>query len=167
MKKIFLVFLMILCATSGCITTVVAASPADVATIDTTSLGESSASVEYFEDGSYLVTTIQSTPTPRASVYTKNGTKEVTLYNSSDEVQWIYYLVGTFTVETGVSSVCTNSTFSYTIYDNSWSLTDHSNSYSGNAAYGTAVFKRKVLFITTSTQNIDARVMCDVNGVIS
>lgn len=122
---------------------------------------------EYFDDGSYLVITIEQSLTPRASTYTKDGHKSVTLYNSDDELQWEYILVGTFKVTTGVSAVCTNSTYEYTIYNNSWSLTAHNNSYSENAAYGTATFKKKVLFITTSTQDIDARVLCDAYGNIS
>ncbi len=126
-----------------------------------------STNIEYFEDGSYLVTTIKETPSPRATVYSKSGSKDVILYNSADEVQWIYSLIGTYTIETGVSVVCTNSTFTYTIYVNKWSLTEHDNWYSGNVAYGTAVFKKKVLFITTSTQNLDGAVACDVYGVIS
>lgn len=126
-----------------------------------------STNIEYFEDGSYLVTTIKETPTPRATVYSKSGSKDVILYNQDDEIQWIYSLIGTYTIETGVSVVCTNSTFTYTIYVDKWSLTEHNNWYSGNVAYGTAVFKKKVLFITTSTQNLDGAVACDVYGVIS
>lgn len=123
--------------------------------------------VEYFDDGYYFVTTVTQSPSSRATTYTKDGHKTISLFNSSDELQWEYTLVGTFKVTTGVSAVCTNSTFEYKIYNDSWSLTAHDNSYSENAAYGTATFKKKVLFITTSTKNIDVRVLCDVYGNIS
>lgn len=123
--------------------------------------------IEHFDDGSYLVITIEQSLTPRASTYTKEGHKSVNFYNSDDELQWEYILVGTFKVTSGVSALCTNSTYEYTIHNSSWSLTDHNNTYSENAAYGTATFKKKVLFITTSTQNIDVRLMCDANGNLS
>lgn len=139
---------------------------ASISSHESTSI-DSATYVEYFDDGSYLVTTITQSPSLRASTYTKDGHKTVNLYNSSDELQWEYTLVGTFKVTTGISVVCTNSTYEYKIYNNSWSLTSHDNSYSGNAAYGTATFKKKVLFITTSTQDIDARLTCDVNGNLS
>lgn len=122
---------------------------------------------EYFEDGSYLVIRTEQTPSPRATTYTKTGRRYVYLHNSDDELQWEYVLVGTFKVTTGVSAVCTNSTYEYTIYNDSWSLTDHGNSYSGNVAYGTATFKKKVLFITTSTRNVDVTLTCDANGNFS
>ncbi len=121
---------------------------------------------EYLDDGSYIVTTIRQTPTARASTYTKYGEKVVELYNSSDELQWTYILTGTFQVTTGVSAVCTDSVFYVGINDSSWHLTDHNNSYSGNTAYGTATLKKKVLFITTTTYDIDASVSCDADGNI-
>ena len=136
-------------------------------TANTEALTVSSVDVEYFEDGSYLVTTIKEGPTARGEVYSKRGAKEVKLYNNDNELQWIYTLVGTFTVETGVSAVCTDAYHLYEIYDTSWKETEHNEWYSGNVAYGTSVFKRKVLFITTSTQEITAGVTCDAYGVIS
>ena len=168
MKKCFLSALLILFMLCSSSVPAIAAAPlTNTAEVDFLSLTEISETVEYFDDGSYLVTTIKTTPTPRAEVYTKSAAKEVTLYDSDDVIQWNYFLIGTYTIETGVSSVCTNSTYQYNIYVNKWSLTDHSNWYSGNMAYGTAVFKKKVLFITTSTQNIEGAVKCDEYGVVS
>lgn len=132
-----------------------------------TGINDVSTYIEYFEDGSYLVITIEQTPSARASTYTKEGHKSADFYNSDHELQWEYILVGTFQVTSGVSAVCTNSTYEYTIHNSSWSLTDHNNTYSGNVAYGTATFKKKVLFITTSTQNVDARLTCDAYGNLS
>lgn len=122
---------------------------------------------EYYDDGSYMVTTIREYATPRATTYTKTAEKIANLYNSSDELQWTYKLIGTFTVESGVSSVCTNSTYSCNIVASGWSLTAHDNSYSGNEAYGTATLKKKVLFITVQTSEVDMKMRCDANGVIS
>lgn len=166
MKKRVVSFLLLFCMLFA-MSVPTFALESEATKIDILSLTEVSESIEYFEDGSYLVTTIKSTPTPRAEVYSKSAAKEVTLYDEDDEIQWNYFLIGTYTIETGVSCVCTNSTFEYNIYVNKWSLTEHNNWYSGNVAYGTAVFKKKVLFITTSTQNLDGSIACDAYGVIS
>lgn len=121
---------------------------------------------QYYEDGSYTVTTIRQSPTSRSATYTKVGEKIVDLYNSDDKLQWTYKLIGTFDVHEGVSVVCTDSTYSSVIYEKSWSLTAHDNSYSDNIAYGTATYKKKVLFITTNTHDIDASIGCDIYGNI-
>ena len=136
-------------------------------TVNIEDLTVSSVTVEHFEDGSYLVTTIRENATPRGEVYSKRASKDVVLYNQDDEVQWIYTLVGTFTVETGVSAVCTDAYHYYEIYNTKWKETEHSEWYSGNIAYGESVFKKKVLLITTSTQEIHAQVICDAYGGIS
>lgn len=125
---------------------------------------EISSYTEYYEDGSYAITTIKQSVTPRATSYVKVGERIVDLYNSSDELQWTYKLIGTFNVVEGVSVVCTESTYSSVIYNDSWSLTDHNNSYSNNIAYGTATYKKKVLFITTNTHDIDLSIGCDLYG---
>ena len=168
MKKTLLAILLILCLLYSSTVVVFASSATpEVFSSDEASLIETSSTIEYLEDGSYLVTTIKESPTPRGEIYSKRGTKEVTLYNSDDEIQWIYYLYGMFTIETGVSVVCTDAYRAYEIFDTSWKEDSHSEWYSGNVAYGQAVFKRKVLFITTSTQNLEGAVTCDAYGVIS
>lgn len=120
--------------------------------------------IEYYEDGSYTITIVRQYPSTRASNETITKEKIVSLYNSSDELQWDYTLIGTFNLDYGVSVVCTGSTFSYEIYDDSWSLTAHNNGYYDNMATGTATFKKKFLFITISTYDIDAEVGCDIYG---
>lgn len=141
--------------------------PAVYADIDANTLSsnyETTSITEYYEDGSYTITTIKQSATGRSTTYTKVGEKIVDLYNSDDELQWTYKLIGTFYVNEGVSVVCTESTYSSAIYEKSWSLTAHDNSYSNNIAYGTATYKKKVLFITTNTHNIDVSIGCDVYG---
>ena len=120
--------------------------------------------IEYYEDGSYSVTTITQSPATRASTYVVTGEKVVDLYNSSNELQWTYTLIGKFTVVYGESVVCTSSTYTHTIYNSGWSLTAHNNTYRNNIACGTATFKKKVLFITTNTYDVDAEIGCDVYG---
>ena len=125
--------------------------------------------VEFLDDGSYLVTvtTAEKTAVGRSNSYSVTGAKDITLYNQDDEIQWIYTLYGIFTVETGVSAICTEAYRAYEIFDFDWKETEHSEWYSGNIAYGDAIYKKKVLFITTSTQEITAHVACDVYGEIS
>ena len=122
---------------------------------------------EYAEDGSYTVTTIEESVAPIAMVYTRVGHKTAKNYDSDGNLQWDYTLVGAFRVTSGESAVCTASTYSYKIYDDHWSLTDHTNSFSGDTAYSTATFKRKVLFVTTNTFIINAHLTCDKNGNLS
>ena len=122
---------------------------------------------EYFDDGSYLVVKVEQTPSPIAPAYTKIGRRYVYLYNSDEELQWEYALVGTYKVTAGVSAFCTNSTYEYTIYDDSWSLTEHANHFSENVAYGTAAFKKKLLFVTIRTHYLDVALTCDRNGALS
>lgn len=160
MKKIISISLIILCVIATIVPTAYAEDNFQYDSLDVVT------ETEYFDDGSYIVTTIRQTPTARASTYTKHGEKVVELFNSSDELQWTYILTGTFQVTAGVSAVCTNSTYSVEITDSNWHLTAHDNSYSGNTAYGTATIKKKVLFITTNTYDIDASVSCDADGNI-
>lgn len=120
--------------------------------------------IEYYEDGSYSVTTVTQSPAARATTYIVTGEKVVNLYNSGDELQWTYTLIGKFTVVYGESVVCTSSTYTYEIYHSGWSLTAHDNTYRNNIAGGTATFKKKVLFITTNTIDVDVEIGCDVYG---
>ncbi len=157
MKKIIsiLLALVFLTCTATCSVGAIGVESLDAITTTTT---------QYLEDGSYIVTTLTQSASPRATTYTKNGYKTINLYNSDDELQWKYTLIGTFKVVEGVSVTCTDSTYTYEIVNDSWHLTDHTNSYSDNTAYGTAVFKKKVLFIVTKTENVNVLINCDKNG---
>lgn len=125
---------------------------------------ETDSMIEYFEDGSYMITTIKQSPTARSATYTKVGEKIVDYYDSDNKLQWTYKLIGTFDVVEGVSAVCTESTYSSQIYEKAWSLTAHNNYTSSNIAYGTATYKKKVLFITTNTHDIEGSIGCDIYG---
>ncbi len=110
-----------------------------------------------------------------AELNTKSDYCQVCGYNGEMQIRedkdgkliWKYVLTGEYTVVDGVSSVCTNAYYTYTINDSKWSINDPSTSYSDNVAYGYCVFKKKVLFITTNTITVDISLTCDVNGVIS
>ena len=161
MKKILAVILATLMLTLAIVPAVHAEEIA--ATVETY---ETNSTIEYFEDGSYMVTTIKESPTARSRVYIKVGEKTVDLYNSDDVLQWTYKLIGKFKVVDGATVACTESSYTSDIYVDAWSLTAHNNYISNNMAYGTATYKKKVLFITTSTQDIEGSIACDVYGNI-
>lgn len=124
---------------------------------------------ETFADGSYLVITLSEleTPLPCSNIYTKTGSKTVTYRSSDGTEQWSFTVTGTFEINSGVSARCTSSTYSYTISNSSWHLDSASSSYSGSQAFGEAVFKKKVLFITTETKSAQTSISCDFNGNLS
>jgi len=121
--------------------------------------------VEYFDDGSYLVTTItEEVNNSRAT--TKTGSKSIAYTNSDGETQWTYKVTGTFSY-TGSSSTCTAVSDSYTISNDNWHMSSHSCSKSGNKASGTVTMKYKVLGITTKTVSKDVSLTCSATGVLS
>lgn len=160
MKKFLAIILTTLILTFATIPAVYAENTANTAM----KTYETDSTIEYFEDGSYMVTTIKQSPTVRATAYTKVGEKIVDYYDSDNNLQWTYKLIGTFDVVEGVSAVCTESTYSSQIYVKGWSLTAHNNYTSNNIAYGTATYKKKVLFVTTHTQDINGSIGCDIYG---
>lgn len=120
---------------------------------------------EYFDDGSYaIITIIEEDNNSRAT--TKSGTKAYTYYSSDDEAQWTYKITGTFSY-TGSSATCTAVSDSYTIINDSWHMSSHSCSKSGNTASGTVTMKYKVLGITTSTVSRNLTLTCSSTGVLS
>ncbi len=128
-----------------------------------------SETVEMLEDGYYIKTIVAEeimTMAPRATT-TKSGSKARVFYNSNDEEVARFTLKGTFSVNTGVSATCTASSYSTSISNNSWSVKSASATKSGNHAIGDVTFVKKVLFITTDTQEAHVVLTCDKNGNLS
>lgn len=124
-----------------------------------------STSVEYFDDGSYLImTTAEIVNYSRASV--KTGTRTYTHIASNGETLWTYKITGTFSY-TGSSSTCTAVSDSYTISNDNWHMSSHSCSKSGNTAYGTVTMKYKVLGITANTITRNISLSCSATGTLS
>lgn len=122
-------------------------------------------SIEYFEDGSYLVITItEEINNSRASI--KSGSKTCTHKNSDGETQWTYTITGTFSY-TGTSSTCTGIADSYTISNDNWHMDSHSCSKNGNTVYGTVTMKYKVLGVTLNTISKNISLTCSATGVLS
>lgn len=120
--------------------------------------------VEYYEDGSYLVTetTIYETLT-RAS--TKSGIKTLTYYSSKDEPQWYFELTATFSY-TGSSVSCTKANVDHEVYDNQWKVNSTSCKKSGGMATGTIEVRHVVMGITIKTVNKSLVLTCSRDGNI-
>lgn len=120
-------------------------------------------STEYFEDGSYIVTTL-TLPNNKARS-TKPASKTSTARNSSGTALWSYTLSATFTYD-GNDSKCTSVSDSYTIYDSNWYKHSSSCGKDGNYAFGTIVMKKKTLGVVVDTVTKSLNLSCDKYGNI-
>ena len=128
-----------------------------------------SSQIKTLEDGSYFCVTISENVSSSVfrSVQTKTGTKNITFYDSDGTAAWQFTLNGTFRFEPGVSSSCSSSSYSISIYDSSWENTSASSSASGNQATGDAVFVKRALFLPIQTENVFVTLSCDTYGNLS
>ena len=121
--------------------------------------------IEYFEDGSYLIIQSETSIMPFAAS-TKSHTKSANYYNPNGDLAWKIYLTGTFTY-TGSSSTCTKATTSYKIYDDRWKVTSSGASKSGNKATGNFTVKKYAIGIPIRTVNKTLTITCSKTGVCS
>lgn len=128
-----------------------------------------SETTEYYDDGTYatVIVSEETSPTTRATAYTKTGNKAYVLYNKNREELWRFTVHGTFSVNSGVSSTCTAVSHSISITENAWQNESASTSRSGNQAIGDATFIKKLLFITVETKGCHVVLTCDKNGNLS
>ena len=125
-------------------------------------------SIEYLKDGGFIETRIGEVVNPiqtYGTVYSKTAYKVKTSYTKDGEMNWQFYIYGTFTINPGVSSTCTNDWYTYSV-NSPWSLESASSHHSAIAAIGNAKFVRKFLFIVRETNNVSMDVSCDKNGNI-
>ena len=137
-----------------------------VPTISYASDIKSDSYIEYYSDGSYTVTTIETSTITVLANSTVSKYKTTTHYSSKSEKEWDVTVTGTFTY-TGNSATCTNSTVSYKIYDSNWKVTSSVASKSGRTATGKFTLKRYVLGIPTKTVNETLTLTCSNTGVCS
>lgn len=134
------------------------------------STAKEASEIIYLDDGSYIeisgVRTIETGKSSRATT-TTIGAKDVTFKNTDGEVEWTYTLTGYFTYDPGVSSTCTNATYTSDINANGWTLNNATATRSGNTAYGVGVYIKKVLFIKVNEIDIDISISCDSYGNLS
>lgn len=121
--------------------------------------------VQYFEDGSYLVTYILTTEDALYSS-SKNGSKVNTFHAADGTVVWEVKLTGSFTYN-GSSSSCTKASCSVSHYTSDWYTISKSSSKSGNTAYGDATIGEKVLGVTVRKVPVSLSLSCDANGKLS
>lgn len=151
-----------------------ALTPSAFAVNDITLDDQKSSEIIYLDNGSYITITFTtqevspfSLATTDSKSFTKTGNRVATCYDKNNNLAWEYTLFAEFSVVEGVSATCTSATYTQTIYQNDWSFSNGNASKSGNTAYGVGTFKRKVLFITAETANIDLYISCDVYGNLS
>lgn len=114
---------------------------------------------EYFDDGSYIVTVIEETPSLARVAGSKSGSCTSTYYNYNNVSQWTLTVNGTFTYN-GSSSNCI-SVSSYTTYHVSGcSLVSKSDYRSGNQAIANATVKAAL------TMSMNATLTCSANGTL-
>lgn len=121
--------------------------------------------IEYFDDGSYLVTTLETFGLSRATK-TITGKKTATYKDSDDTTLWSATLTGTFSY-TGSSATCTASSITYSIVDDSWKITSATASKSQNQALGNVIAKRYTLGIPFKTIEKDITITCSASGTLS
>lgn len=125
---------------------------------------EQETTITYFEDGSYLVETIEIIQS-RASG-TKTGSKSKTYYGDDGTSNWKATLTGTFTY-TGTSATCTASSVSVTVYDSDWYTVSKSASKSGNTATASVTMGEKLLGVTVNKMSTSSTLSCDKDGNLS
>ena len=122
--------------------------------------------VEYFSDGSYIVTTIEEIASPLSATKTATAPKTSKYYNSKNELEWTVTVTGTFNYD-GKTASCTKAVTSYKIYNDRWEVTDANASKKGAKAIGDFTVKRYWLGIPTTTVNKTVTLTCSKDGKIS
>lgn len=128
---------------------------------------DAATTVEYFDDGSCIETTIvfdEYISTYATQV--KKLEKSISYKDEDGIVCWSATLTATFRY-TGSSATCTDSTVSYEIYDSAWRMTSATASKSGNTATADITAKRYTLGIPFKTIDRTITMTCSANGTIS
>ena len=126
------------------------------------------AEYEYFDDGSYIVTTITEEPSLSLTrtTNTKSGSKKATYYSASNVALWNVTVSGKFSY-TGSSAVCTSSTVTSESLNSAWKLSNKSSSKSRATASATATYKQYVNGIAKNTTSKTVTLTCSNKGVLA
>lgn len=120
--------------------------------------------VEFFEDGSYNVTTIEESA---GRMMTKVGSKKTSHYSSNHELEWVITVTGEFLYD-GTTSTCTYASGVVTIvYTAGWYFISDHSSWSGNTANYYVTFGQKALGVTIDRPTCSVSLSCDENGNLS
>lgn len=127
------------------------------------------AEYEYFDDGSYIVTTITEEPAvsfARAG-NTKTGSKTSKYYSSSGTAMWYVTVNGTFSYN-GSTATCTNASVTAGSYSASWKINSKSSKHSGSSASGTAkatMYDTYGNYVKSATKTVT--LTCSKTGTLS
>ena len=128
---------------------------------------DNTTTVEYFEDGSCIETTI--VVKEYISTYAtqvKKVAKSISYKDEDGIVCWKATLTATFRY-TGSSATCTESDVTYTVSNSKWKITSATASKSGNTATADVTAKRYTLGIPVETLNRTITMTCSANGTVS
>lgn len=155
MRKIICCFLSFICCVSFALSTV-----------NATENGGNS-SIEYLDNGDYLVITItqDSALAATRSTKTTSGSKKVS-YMHNDTVLWTVTVSGKFSY-TGSTATCTSASVSTTCPSSSWKVTNKSSSRSGNTAIARATGKNYLLGVCIQTVDRTVKLSCSSSGKLS
>lgn len=117
----------------------------------------------YFEDGSYMVITMESIETRS---YTQTKYKNETYYDANGVIQWRITLMGVFTYDYSTAT-CDHAQVSTTIYDSDWYVASESAYTSGNKAAGTVVLGQYYLGVSIGESTYRVSMTCAPDGTIS
>lgn len=115
-----------------CLTLLLGIIPFCVSASETAS--QNMQTVEYLEDGSYIVTELEVTPAVARTA--RSYTKKSTYYTASNTAVFAVSLTGNFNYTYNVSCTATSQSVSVSIYDNSASYVTKTSSRSGATVYG-------------------------------
>lgn len=119
-----------------------------------------STTVEYLEDGSYIVTEITTTnPNARAGI---SGDKRQTYYNSSSKQIFSVTVTGQFTYSYGVSVSATGGSVKVSIHDSGATFVEKYANPSGNTVYGHG----SVMYLNVK-RSLNPKITCDKYGNLS
>lgn len=128
---------------------------------------QTNTSIEYFEDGSYIITTIQENANHTTfSTSTKTGSKRSDYYNEDSEIMWSTTLTATFSYS-GTSATCTASNITYTVNASNWRIISAVATKSGNMAIGDVTAKKYFLGVPIETVERTVTLTCSPTGVLS
>lgn len=122
--------------------------------------------IEYFEDGSYIVTELTESTITTFAAKTVSNSKSSHYYESNNSKAWTVTLNATFSY-TGSSATCTKATTSNTIYNDAWKVTSAVASKSGNKGTGAFTVKKYAIGIPIKTMNRTVTITCSNSGVCS
>lgn len=167
MKKKLCMMAIVLALATGCVLPVSAATLPPETTVST--VAEIQREITYFEDGSYIVTTIEEvTPASRA-ITNKTFRKTSTSYDSSNKAQCALTLIASFEVNMGVNVKCIGAKTEKNVYQTGWSVENVStrpdnSSTSKASAIASGNFVKREAGIAVKTAPVTVKVTCDKNG---